>query len=305
MINLDQKCICPHCNESFQLKDSLNKTIVKDLDKIVKAQIKMAVDEKESKWEKDKELMEFEHSEKVKRLTEDMRQATKRIHQGSVQSQGEAGEVLIEETLKNKYPNDEILEVPKGKKGADVLHRIRANSGKIAGTILYESKITKVFKKDWVKKLKTDMNDNSSDIGVIVTSVYPSGMKKASLVDGIWICSFHEFEILSLALRENMISLFKNNLVRSVDGQVPQKLFEYLVSNEFKLAMEAMLKPIYEMEKQITSEEIAFKKQWKLRREMIKSVLIGTSDFTTSVQYIVGSGFPQIEGLPEIDQIGE
>ncbi len=305
MINLDQKCICPHCNESFQLKDSLNKTIVKDLDKMVKAQIKMAVDEKESNWETEKQLIELKHEEKVTRLTNDMRMVTKRIRQGSVQSQGEAGEILIEETLKNKYPNDEILEVPKGKKGADVLHKIRANSGKIAGTILYESKITKVFKKDWVKKLKTDMNDNSSDIGVIVTSVYPSGMKKASLVDGIWICSFYEFEILSLALRENMISLFKNNLVRSVDGQVPQKLFEYLVSNEFKLAMEAMLKPIYEMEKQITSEEIAFKKQWKLRREMIKSVLIGTSDFTTSVQYIVGSGFPQIEGLPEIDQIGE
>ena len=113
-------------------------------------------------------------------------------------------------------------------------------------------------------------------------------MKKASLVDGIWICSFYEFEVLSLALREKMISLFKNNLVRSVDGQVPQKLFEYLVSNEFKLAMEAMLKPIHEMEKQITSEEMAFKKQWKLRREMIKSILTGTSDFTTSVQYIVG-----------------
>lgn len=38
---------------------------------------------------------------------------------------------------------------------------------------------------------------------------------------------------------------------------------------------------------------------------MIKSVLTGTSDFTTSVQYIVGSGFPQIEGLPDIDKIGE
>ncbi len=305
MINLDQKCVCPHCNEPFLLKDSLSQTIVKDIDKTVKAQIKMAVDANETKWETEKRILEIKHAEKVTRLTNDMRQATKRIDQGSVQSQGEAGEVLIEETLKNKYPNDEILEIPKGKKGADVLHKIKANSGKVAGTILYESKITKVFKKDWIKKLKTDMSDNSSDVGVIVTSVYPSGMKKASLVDGIWICSFYEFEVLSLALREKMISLFKNNLVRSVDGQVPQKLFEYLVSNEFKLAMESMLKPIHEMEKQITSEEMAFKKQWKLRREMIKSVLTGTSDFTTSVQYIVGSGFPQIEGLPDISKIGE
>ena len=149
------------------------------------------------------------------------------------------------------------------------------------------------------------MSDNSSDIGVIVTSVFPSGMKKASLVDGIWICSFYEFEILSLALRENMINLFKSNLVRSVDGEVPQKLFQYLISNEFKLAMEAMIKPIYEMEKQILSEEMAFKKQWKHRREMIKNVLTGANDFTSSVQYIVGSGFPQIEGLPGMDQIGE
>ena len=271
----------------------------------MKARIKTVVDEKEAKWETEKKLLKIQEAEKVNRLKEDMRQATKRIDQGSVQSQGEAGEVLIEETLKNKYPNDDILEIPKGRKGADVLHKIRANSGKVTGTVLYESKITKVFKKEWIKKLKADMSDNSSDMGVIVTSVFPSGMKKASLVDGIWICSFYEFEILSLALRENMINLFKSNLVRSVDGQVPQKLFEYLISNEFKLAMETMLKPIHEMEKQIVSEEAAFRKQWKLRREMIKSVLIGANDCTTSVQYIVGSGFPQIEGLPEIDQIGE
>ena len=93
MINLDQKCICPHCNESFQLKDSLNKTIVKDLDKMVKAQIKMAVDEKESNWETEKQLIELKHEEKVTRLTNDMRMVTKRIRQGSVQSQGEAGEI--------------------------------------------------------------------------------------------------------------------------------------------------------------------------------------------------------------------
>ena len=305
MLNLEQNCICPHCNESFLLKEVLDKAIVKDIDNIMKAQVKTAVDEKEAKWETEKELLQIKHADTVNRLSDDMKKATKRIGQGSVQSQGEAGEILIEETLKNKYPNDDILEIPKGKKGADVLHKIRANSGKVTGTVLYESKITKVFKKEWIKKLKTDMSDNSSDIGVIVTSVFPSGMKKATLVDGIWICSFYEFEILSLALRENMINLFKSNLVRSVDGEVPQKLFQYLISNEFKLAMEAMIKPIYEMEKQILSEEMAFRKQWKLRREMIKNVLTGANDFTSSVQYIVGSGFPQIEGLPDMDQIGE
>ena len=87
----------------------------------------MAVDANETKWETEKRILEIKHAEKVTRLTNDMRQATKRIDQGSVQSQGEAGEVLIEETLKNKYPNDEILEIPKGKKGADVLHKIKAN----------------------------------------------------------------------------------------------------------------------------------------------------------------------------------
>ena len=305
MLNLEQNCICPHCNESFPLKEVLDKAIVKDIDNMMKTQVKTAVDEKEAKWETEKELLQIKHSDTVNRLSDDMKKATKRIGQGSVQSQGEAGEVLIEETLKNKYPNDDILEIPKGKKGADVLHKIKANSGKVTGTVLYESKITKVFKKEWIKKLKIDMSDNGSDIGVIVTSVFPSGMKKASLVDGIWICSFYEFEILSLALRENMINLFKSNLVRSVDGQVPQKLFEYLISNEFKLAMETMIKPIYEMEKQILSEEMAFRKQWKLRREMIKNILTGANDFTSSVQYIVGSGFPQIEGLPDMDQIGE
>jgi hypothetical protein len=305
MINLEQNCVCPHCNKNFLLKESLNRAVVKDINQMIAIQIKTAVDTKDSEWETKKKLMEIKHNEKVNRLNNDMRQVTTRLNQGSVQSQGEAGEVLIEETLKNKFPNDDIIDVPKGRKGADILHKIKANSGKVAGTILYESKITKTFKKEWIQKLKKDMSDNNSDIGVIITANFPSGMKKASLKDGIWICNFYEFEILSLALRENIINLFKNNLVRSIDDNVPQKIFEYLISNEFKLAMETMLKPIQEMEEQIKSEENAFRKQWKLRRAMIANLTTGALDFTTSVQYIVGSGFPQIEGLSDINQIGE
>tara|TARA_B110000503_G_scaffold139953_1_gene229573 strand:- start:1428 stop:2345 length:918 start_codon:yes stop_codon:yes gene_type:complete len=305
MINLEQNCVCPHCNKNFLLKESLNRAVVKDINQMIAIQIKTAVDTKDSEWETKKKLMEIKHNEKVNRLNNDMRQVTTRLNQGSVQSQGEAGEVLIEETLNNKFPNDDILEIPKGKKGADILHKIKANSGKLAGTILYESKITKIFKKEWIPKLKKDMSDNNSDIGVIITATFPKGVKKASLIDGIWVCNFYEFEILSLALRENIMNLFKSNLVRSIDDNVPQKIFEYLISNEFKLAMETMLKPIQEMEEQIKSEENAFRKQWKLRRAMIANLTTGALDFTTSVQYIVGSGFPQIEGLSDINQIGE
>ena len=251
MINLEQNCVCPHCNKNFLLKESLNRAVVKDINQMIAIQIKTAVDTKDSEWETKKKLMEIKHNEKVNRLNNDMRQVTTRLNQGSVQSQGEAGEVLIEETLNNKFPNDDILEIPKGKKGADILHKIKANSGKLAGTILYESKITKIFKKEWIPKLKKDMSDNNSDIGVIITATFPKGVKKASLIDGIWVCNFYEFEILSLALRENIMNLFKSNLVRSIDDNVPQKIFEYLISNEFKLAMETMLKPIQEMEEQI------------------------------------------------------
>lgn len=53
----------------------------------------------------------------------------RRISQGSMQAQGEALEVTVEERLARAFPIDEISEVPKGQFGADVIQKVRLPDG--------------------------------------------------------------------------------------------------------------------------------------------------------------------------------
>jgi hypothetical protein len=54
---------------------------------------------------------------------------TRKLEQGLQQIQGEALEAGVEEMLRAAFPLDEIVEVPKGANGADLLQRVRSSSG--------------------------------------------------------------------------------------------------------------------------------------------------------------------------------
>ncbi|WP_252367850.1 DUF2130 domain-containing protein, partial [Campylobacter jejuni] len=74
--------------------------------------------------------------------------------------------------------SDEVKEVPKGVNGADCLHIVKDNFGNICGSILYESKRTKEFNKEWLDKLKLDSIAAKSDIAVLITKTMPKDKEK-------------------------------------------------------------------------------------------------------------------------------
>ena len=45
----------------------------------------------------------------------------------------------------------------------------------------------------------------NADIPVLVTQTMPNGMDRFGMVDGVWICGFHEVKSLSLVLRESLL----------------------------------------------------------------------------------------------------
>jgi hypothetical protein len=61
---------------------------------------------------------------------------------GSMQTQGEAAEIVLEETLTAAFPMDGFVPVAKGVSGADMRQDVKGLNG-IAGSILWESKRTK------------------------------------------------------------------------------------------------------------------------------------------------------------------
>jgi hypothetical protein len=127
--------------------------------------------------------------EDQKKLVDEMK---RRAEQGSMQLQGEAQELILEEQLRSYFPFDLISEVGKGVRGADCVQTVRNQFGQECGRIIYESKRTTAFGGDWIDKLKKDMRAQGVDVAVIVTQCYPKGMDCFGEKDGVWICSFDE-----------------------------------------------------------------------------------------------------------------
>src|SRR5438034_7369390 len=97
----------------------------------------------------------------------------RRLEQGSQQLQGEAFELSLEALLKGAFPLDEILPVPKGVNGADLIQRVRSPSGLVCGTILWEAKQTKGWQPSWLRKLKDQQREIGAELAVIVTAAMP------------------------------------------------------------------------------------------------------------------------------------
>ena len=307
-----------------ELQDKTNQ--IKELNR-TKAEVERLKREKEElreqfNLEKEKEISQklSEERQKIKQQTqeesmlkikekekiiEDLKtqlgEAQRKAEQGSVQLQGEIQELEIENILKAFYPIDEITEVEKGQKGADILQSIRNDHGQACGKIYYESKRTKSFQNTWIQKLKEDNLNVKADILVLVTEALPDDIKKYSLKEGVWICSFLEFKGLSLVLRHSLIQLYSVKFTQQNKGTKMELLYGYLTSSEFKDQFEAIMEGFKTLQESYNDEKLKMQKIWKEREKQLEKILTNAVNFYGSLKGIAGSSIPQIKMLESDD----
>lgn len=229
-----------------------------------------------------------------KKLTEEMK---KRQEQGSMQLQGEIQELAIEKYLSENFKFDEIKEIGKGDMGADSLQIIHTQYNQNCGSIYYESKRTKIFKEDWIPKFKEDIQAKSADIGVLVTAVYPKGMTRMGMKDGIYICTYEEFKALSFILRETIIRISDTKIMQENKQEKSALLYNYLTSTEFRFQFETIVNSFITMQEDLLAEKRALNKLWKKREKEIQNVIVATTDMYGSIQGISGNAIKSVSAL--------
>ena len=250
-------------------------------------------------WNKkeENELKLRQKDEHLDQLKRQLAEAQRKAEQGSMQTQGEAQELAIEEWLSSEYPLDSIEEIKKGQRGADCLQTVNTFEYQNCGTIYFESKRTKDFQKTWIEKFKADMRERGADIGVLVTSAMPKELDRMGLLDGVWVCTFEEFKALSFVLREKIIAL---NLAKKSGENKSDKmslLYHYLTSNEFKMQIEAIVEGFTQMQTDLDAEKRAMARIWKQREKQITKVLENTTGMYGSVRGIAGSAIGRVDTL--------
>ena len=225
-------------------------------------------------------------------LTNEMK---RKQEQGSVQLQGEAGEIIIEEWLKNKFRLDQIIEIKKGENGADCLQKINTRESLDCGSIYYESKRTKSFQNSWIEKFKNDIRDKGADIGVLVSKAMPTGVEKIAKINGIIVCGFNEFKIIAPLLRDFLIQINNTLSAGENKGEKMSALYNFLTSSDFKHQVEGIVEGITQMQEDLIREKTAHKKLWKQREKQFEKVVDNTINMYGSIKGIAGKKIPEIE----------
>jgi hypothetical protein len=235
-----------------------------------------------------------------KKLAEEMK---RKAEQGSMQLQGEVQELILEEMLKSAFPFDLVSEVGKGIRGADCTLTIRNNLGQECGRIIFESKRTKHFDKNWIEKLKADMRSTSADIGVIVTQALPEQVSSFAQLDGIWICSFTDVLSLVHVLRDGILKIFMAAKTHENKGDKMHMLYGYLTSNEFSEQWKAIREGFQAMNQSIQREREAMEKLWKMRQKQLEKVLLNAAHIKGSIEGIAGNDNIQLDLIDETDTL--
>jgi hypothetical protein len=292
-------------NKEQELEIRLQKQLIEERNSLT---LQIRKEETERQALKDTEynlkLRELEKQlEDQRKLAEEMK---RKAEQGSMQLQGEAQELLLEELLRDHFPYDTIGEVGKGVEGADCIQTVRSHRGTDCGKIIFESKRAKNFNNAWIEKLKNDMRQKQADVAILVTQVYPKDQSCFGEKDGVWICSFAEVIALTTALRHTIIRVAETRKSDENKGEKMQLLYSYLTGIEFRQQIETIAEGFVSMRNSITRERIQMEKIWKEREKQLEKVLISTSGLYGSIKGIAGASIneiPLLEGDSEQDDM--
>ena len=271
-----------------ELDLQLQKMLLEERNKLAEV-IRKEEAEKISLRETEYQLKNRELEEKLeaqKKLVDEMK---RKSEQGSMQLQGEAQELELEDLLRQSFPYDSIEEVGKGVKGADCILVVRNKFGQECGKIIFESKRTKDFSDQWIEKLKADMRSQAAVVAVIVTQAMPKGMDRFGEKDGVWVCSFAEVKALTYVLRDGIVRIAQATTGQENKGEKMHMLYDYLTGNEFAEQWKAIREGFMSMKMSIQKERDAMEKLWKQREKQLEKVLLNAAHIRGSVEGIAGT----------------
>ncbi len=236
--------------------------------------------------EKDKQIAD------AKRANEEM---TRKLAQGSQQTQGEVLELEIEQMLKQLFPQDTIREVPKGIRGADVIQVVRNEKGLEVGSILWESKNTKVYQPAWLAKLRSDQRTVKAEIAVLVSVVLPPEIKHFAYKDGIMLCQHNLISAVAEITRRQLIAISKIRTSEINKSEKSAVVYQYLSGSEFRQRMEAISENYLAMKVDIEKEKRFYDLKWARQEKYLRQLQIHTHGMYGDLQAIMGRELPELE----------
>lgn len=246
----------------------------------------------------------LKHLEMEKKLADTQKaleDAQRKATQGSQQNQGEVLELDLENRLREEFPLDDITEVKKGQRGADIVQTVKNQNLASCGILLWETKNGK-WQPAWVQKFKQDIREASANIGVIVSHELPDeygDMKH--LENNVWAVKPKLAPVLAAALRGTILQVDMAN--RNAEGKDAkmEALYQFLIGPEFRHRVEAIVENYGTLQQEIEKEKRAAALRWSHQEKAIRAVIDNTIGMYGDLQGITQKALPAIKSL-ELDE---
>jgi hypothetical protein len=284
--------------EFTENEKSLRKRLrnLEDKEKNLDLEIDRQIDAAREKFFDEQKSKELEKEKIINDLKDQINDLKKKAEQGSMQLQGEVMELDLQSQLQIRFPYDEIVEVPKGVEGADIIQTVK-NFSTCCGTIIWEVKNTKNWSDKWVDKLKEDQRAKKAEIAIIVSSALPANIKNCGNINGIWICNYAISVEIAEILRNNLVSMSQALVSHEGKDEKMEAVYNYLSSPAFKFKVEAILEAFTTMKSDLDKEKNAIQKLWDKRETQLLRVLKNTAGMYGDLEGIIGNTLPKIEAL--------
>lgn len=272
----------------------LQRRLDEEAKKIEEQTKKQAEEENRLKlMEKDKQM------EILKKTIEDLKRQSE---QGSMQIQGEVQEADLKQLLQNTFPQDLIEDVPTGVHGADLIQTVKDNFGKNAGIIVWESKNTKTWSQDWIKKMKDDRALVQGDLCILISQALPDGIESFGLIDGVWVVNYAAAIPLATVLRFHLSNLSQAKLSLQGKDEKMEILYTYLTGTQFKNHIDGIVSAFISMQNELEREKRSMKTIWQRRQKEIDRVVNNTTALYGDIKGIFGASLPQVAELELLEE---
>jgi hypothetical protein len=238
-----------------------------------------------------------EQEKKLADTQKALEDAQRKATQGSQQNQGEVLELDLENRLREEFPFDEISEVKKGQRGADIVQTVRNQSAAPCGILLWETKNGK-WQPAWVPKFKADIREANASIGVLVSQETPTDVGDMKHVEGnVWVVTPRLATRLAAALRVTILQVYSANKMNAGKDAKMEALYQFLVGPEFRHRVEAIVENYSMLQEEIEKEKRAAALRWAHQEKAIRAVIDNTLGMYGDLQGITNRALPSIKTL--------
>ena len=252
------------------------------------------------KFADEHELKDREKEKVINDLKKALEAAQRKAEQGSQQTQGEVLELELEALLKKEFPDDEINEVKKGQRGADVVQTVIDKNGQSCGVILWESKNAQ-WQESWLKKLREDQREAKAHLAVLVATDHPKAIGLFKYMQNVWVVDRQAVINLATALRFDLIHVNHERLMNVGKNEKMEVLYQYITGTEFTHRIEAIVESFTNLQEDIEKEKRWFSIKWARQEKEIRKVIDSTHGIYGELQAVSGRALQTIKQLEEPD----